>query len=43
MAIEVFISYAHEDQAFLKELAACRREASAPGLSWYTVEHEENI
>jgi hypothetical protein len=24
-------------------LAACRREASTPGLSWYTVEHEENI
>ncbi len=24
-------------------LAACRREASALGLSWYTVEHEENI
>jgi len=24
-------------------LAACRREASAPGPSWYTLEHEENI
>ena len=24
-------------------LAACRREASALGLSWYTVEHEENM
>ena len=24
-------------------LAACRREASAPGPTWYTVEHEENI
>ena len=29
--------------AELRQLAACRREASAPGLSWYTVEHEENI
>jgi hypothetical protein len=25
------------------QLAACRREASTPGLSWYTDEHEENI
>jgi hypothetical protein len=27
----------------VKRLAARRREASAPGPSWYTLEHEENI
>src|SRR6266851_3255527 len=26
-----------------RPLAACRRKASAPDLSWYTVGHEENI
>jgi hypothetical protein len=31
------------DKDEANRLAACRREASAPGLSWYTVEHEENI